>query len=348
MNLQELLDKSSPEDRQLIIDYFVLWLQGKSNGEPLVIRKTAKLSTLSSEEDMKKQLSTIFDKPIEEFDKFNFLEDINNIDSNYRKVEAIITPYKNYLISLKSKEDKFEELNDIGRFLVSLQIPCSIIIPENVLPYPDFIIENKEKNIGIEHTRLLNVGSQRLIKNIKQILKIAEKNLLSKEEKFTQVVNISLNYQTEILNNKSLSTPTLTKVEKELIAELISNWIYSHLKNLNTPKPSFIDKIGVSIDSIHPLSINLAESYIGKVEIEKILMERLESKEKKVSRYSTIKDFDELWLVIIVNGVTAASSFIIEEAKLKSKIASSFTKVFLFDSFSNNALLIYQSDITNM
>jgi len=215
------------------------------------------------------------------------------------------------------------------------------------LPYPDFIIESKEKSIGIEHTRLLNVGSQRLIKNIKQILKIAEQNLLSKSENFTHVINITLNYQTEILNNKSLSTTTLTKVEKELIAELISNWIYSHLKNLSTSKPSFIDKIGVSIDSIHPLSINLAENYVGRIEIEKLLMERLESKEKKVSHYSTIKDFDELWLVIIVNGVTAASSFIIEEARLKSKIASSFTKVFLFDSFSNNALLIYPPEIKN-
>jgi hypothetical protein len=172
--------------------------------------------------------------------------------------------------------------------------------------------------------------------------------LLNKNDKFTQIINLSLNYQTEILNNKSLSSTTLTKLEKESIAEIISDWIYSHLNNLSIPKPCFIDKFGISLDSVHPLSINLAENYIGKSEIEKLLLERLESKEKKVPHYSSIEAFDELWLVIIVNGVTAASSFVIEEAKLKSKISSSFTKVFLFDTFSNNANLIYRGELTDI
>lgn len=345
MNLQELLDKLAPEDRKVILEHFILSLQGKTSDEPIVIRKTAKLSTLSSEEEMKKQLSNIFDIPLEKLDKFNFSENIQSINANYKKVEHFITPFKDYLTSVKSKPDKFEELNDIGKFLVSLEIPCSIVVPEKALPYPDFVIASEHKSIGIEHTRLINIGSQRFIKNITQILKTAEQNLRRKNSNLIQIINLSFNYQIEVVNNKSLSNPTLTKVEKDLIAELISDYVYSHLENPNTTKPGFIDKIEFSMDSVHPLSINLVENYVGKTEIEKLLIKRLDSKEQKYSHYSTIKNFDEIWLVVIVNGITVASSYIIEGDSLKSKIASNFTKVFLFDSFSNKPLLIYDSTI---
>ena len=174
MNLQDLLDKLAPEDRKVVLDHFILSLQGKATGEPIVIRKTLKLSTLSSEVEMKKQVSSTFDIPLEKLEKFNFLEGIENINTNFKKVEALTTPYKEYLISLNSKADKLEELNDIGKFLISLNIPCSIIIPQKALPYPDFIVAIDDNKIGVEHTRLLNVDSQKFIKNIKQILKTAE------------------------------------------------------------------------------------------------------------------------------------------------------------------------------
>jgi hypothetical protein len=336
MNLKELLERSSPEDRQKIIDHFVLWLQGKDGGEALILRQTAKLSTLSSEEDLKKQVSTIFGVPIEKFANFNFKESIHSINSQFDEVQQLITPYQDYLMSLKAKEDKFEELNDIGKFLVSLEIPCSITIPVKAVPYPDFIIESNKKTIGIEHTRLLSETSQRFIKNIRHVLKIAEDTLRKKDEHFTQIINLRFNYQAEVLNRKTLTNTTLTKDEKESIAKIISDWIYSRLINLSPAKPSFIDKVEVIVDSIHPLSLNLVESYLGKTEVENLLGKRLESKEKKVSRYSSVSGLDEVWLIIIVNGVSTASSFVIEEAELKNKIASSFDKVYLFDAFSNS------------
>lgn len=331
------------EDRKVVLEHFISSLQGKAAGEPIVIRKTLKLSTLSSEEEMKKQVSSTFNIHLEKLEKFNFLEGIENINANFKKVEALTTSYKEHLISLNSKADKFEELNDIGKFLISLNTPVSLIVPQKPLPYPDFIVANDDKKVGVEHTRLLNVDSQKFIKNIKQILKTAEKIVRDENPNLTQIINISFNYDIEVVNNKSLSNSTLTKAEKDLIAQLVASFVLSYIENSDTSIPGFIDKVSFSIDSVHPISINLIENYIGKTDIETLLIERLKSKEQKHSHYSRVDSIDELWLVIIVNGVTAASSFIIDSESLKNKIASNFNKIYLFDSFSNDAILIYSS-----
>lgn len=343
MNLQELLESLSPEDRQIVLEHFIKSLQGGESNEPIVFRKTLKLSTLSSEEEMKKQVSNTLNIPIDKLDRFNFLEGIDKINSNFKKVDELTAPYKEYLTTLNSKADKFEELIDIGKFLISLNTPCSIDIPEKSLPYPDFIVKRADKTIGIEHTRILNTGSQIFIKNIRQILKTAEQIVKSINPNLTQVVNLSFNYQIEAVNNKSLSNPSLTKSEKDSIAQLVSSFVYAHLENRNATKPDFIDKIQFSTDSVHPISINLIENYIGKTEIESLLSGRLASKEGKHSNYSTISSFDELWLVIIINGVTVASSYIFDSATLKKDIESKFNKVFLFDTFSSDATVIFDS-----
>jgi len=347
MNLQELLDDLAPEDREVVLKHFLLSLQGKATGEPIIIRKTLKLSTLSSEEEMKKQLSSTFNIPLEKFEGFNFLEGVKTIDANFKKVEELIALYKEYLTAINAKADKFEELYDIGRFLISLNTPFYLITPQQPLPYPDFITTNGDNKLGIEHTRLLNVSSQRLMKNIKHILETAEQIVRNINSKLTEIVSISFNYDTEVVNNKSLSTSTLSKTEKNMIAQLLASFILSYVEKSDTPIPSFIKKVSISIDSVHPISINLIENFIGKTDIEALLLERLKSKEQKHQHYSIVESFDELWLIIIVNGVSSASSFIIDSLSLKSRIASNFDKIYLFDSFSNDTTLIYSSPMTN-
>lgn len=343
MNIQELLESLSPEDRQIVLDQFINSLHGGDSNKPIVIRKTLKLSTLSSEEEMKKQVSNTFNIPMDQLNRFNFLEGIEKINSNFREVEELTAPYKQHLTALRSKTDKFEELIDIGKFLISLNTPCSIHIPEKPLPYPDFIINRANKRIGIEHTRILNTGSQIFIKNIRQILKSAEQILRSIDSNLNQVVNLGFNYQVGVINKKSLSDSTLTKAEKDSLAHLVSSFVYAHLESKNATKPDFIDQIQFSTDSVHPLSINLIENYIGKTEFESLLSERLLSKEGKHAAYSTICGFDELWLVIILNGVTVASSYMIDSSALENSIESNFNRIFLFDTFSSDVTVIFDS-----
>ena len=154
---------------------------------------------------------------------------------------------------------------------------------------------------------------------------------------------MGFNYQVGVINKKSLSDSTLTKAEKDSLAHLVSSFVYAHLESKNATKPDFIDQIQFSTDSVHPLSINLIENYIGKTEFESLLSERLLSKEGKHAAYSTICGFDELWLVIILNGVTVASSYMIDSSALENSIESNFNRIFLFDTFSSDVTVIFDS-----
>ena len=199
MNLQELLDQLNPEDQKKVIEHFLATLRGEVNPEPITLRRTFKLSTLSSEEEMKNQVATAMGIPAENLENFDFLGGISTINEHYKKVESLITPYREYLDSLKSKADKYDELNDIGKFLAALSTPYTLVIPEKPIPYPDFIITDGKSKIGLEHTRILNVPSQRIVKNIKQIFQQAEKLIHEKNETLTQIINLGLNYHFNIL-----------------------------------------------------------------------------------------------------------------------------------------------------
>lgn len=176
MNIQELLESLSPEDRQIVLDQFINSLHGGDSNKPIVIRKTLKLSTLSSEEEMKKQVSNTFNIPMDQLNRFNFLEGIEKINSNFREVEELTAPYKQHLTALRSKTDKFEELIDIGKFLISLNTPCSIHIPEKPLPYPDFIINRANENWNRAYENL-KYGFSNIYKKYQTDFKISRTNL---------------------------------------------------------------------------------------------------------------------------------------------------------------------------
>lgn len=345
MTFQEFIDSLSAEDRKVVFENLIQDIKGNSSKKGFIVRKTAKLSTLDSDEEIKRQISSIFGIPAEKIDAAEIRKGLTAIDENYEKVTHLTNPLSEYLKAQQSKPDKLEELTDIGRFLIAMNLDCSFVVPDRPLPYPDFIVSIKEEKIGIEHTRLLNSEYQKFNKTIKYILQNAEKSLREKNSSLTQIVNLSLNYYEEALKGYTLSTPNLSKNQKNKIAEIISTYILELLCQQNPAKPSFIANVDIATNSVHPISVVLIEKYLGRTEFKELLGTILQSKESKYDKYSTIKNFTELWLVIILNGVSGPSSYVIEKDQLEENITSKFEKIYLFDTFSQEVTLLHSKNV---
>lgn len=331
MNFQEFIDKLLPDDRQLAIDHFVQNILGQRPNEEVVIRRTAKISTAKTEEEMIQDISKTFNIPIEQIRNQNIAQKLKKITQDYHQTSEIIEKYKKFLTEKGASKDKFEELYDVGNFLVSLNIKSTLEIPNHISAIPDFIISFDNKRIGIEHTRLIMPNSQIWIKTASQILKKAETLLLHRKRGLTQIVNISFNYWKLNINGKNLSRK-LSIQEKEQIANEIANYVESLLTNVEFSQPSYIDRVSISERSEHPLNLILNENYIAKTEFTNLFRARLKDKEAKLGSYLVNNSLDELWLLVVINGATASSSFILQE---QNHFQSKFDKVCLFDNFSH-------------
>lgn len=334
MNFQEFIDKLPPEDRQLVIDHFVRSILGQEPKEEVVIRRTAKISTLGTEEEMIQEISKTLNIPIEQIRNQNVTQKLNEVTQGYHQTSSIIDKYKKFLTQKGATKDKFEELYDVGKFLVSLNIQSTLEIPDNTSAIPDFIISSDNKRIGIEHTRLMNTISQIWIKTVSQILKKAEILLLKRNPELKQIVNISINYWKLNINGKNLSVK-LSIQEKEQIAKEIADYIESLLSNEELMQPSYIDKISISERSEHPLNLILNENYIAKTESTNLFIERIRDKETKLGSYLANNSLDELWLLVVISGITGSSSFTLQK---QNQFETKFDKVFLFDNFLHEYL----------
>lgn len=343
MNLQEFLDKLTPEDRQIVIDHFVSSMQGQTPQEPVVIRRTAKISTLGTEEEMLNEIAQVFNMPVERFGDQHVKEKLADIRNQFEKSEAIIKPYKDFLLKNKAREDKYDEAYDIGKFLISINGEYNLEIPTGISSIPDFIMTDGTKRIGIEHTRLINNESKMLIKETLNILKKAEQQLLQQNSGLNRIVNVSINYSKLNLSGKNITTGRFSIEEKKRIAENIAGYIIGLISNETMlTKPEFIENISISERSEHTLNVILNENYLAKSDFENLFIKTIEAKEKKYQSYTEDKSLDELWLLIVVSAVSSASSYNVENETLSDKLNSKFDRIILFDNFSHEYLNVYQ------
>lgn len=343
MNLQEFLDKLTPEDRQIVIDHFVRNMLGQPQETPVVVRRTAKISTLGTEAEMLLEISQAFNIPVEQLANQQVKEKLSGIRSQFERSEAIIKDYKAFLLKNKAKEDKYEEAYDMGKFLISLVGEYRLEIPRSISSIPDFIVTDGIKRIGIEHTRLINHESKMLVKETQKILKKAEQQLLAHNSQLNQLINISINYSKLNLGGKNIAAERFTIREKDTIAAAIATYIKSLLTDdFPVSKPEFIEHISVSDLSEHPLNINLNEHYLAKSDFENLFAKTVKAKEGKYYSYINNSSLDELWLLIVASGVSSASSYVLESETSGNRLISQFDRIILFDNFSHDYINVYQ------
>ena len=333
-NVNDFSKDFRKEDQQEIWDFVVRRL---ISGEPLEIRKrkSVNISLEGTEEEVLRRMSTALGFPIELLKKNGALENLRAFKESSNHVDRIILPFRAYLQQQKNvQKSKFDELRDLGCFLIALNEGYEIDVPTENYNYPDFIIKKDLYQIGVEHTRLIQRPVKEDIQYIRVLLKSTTKMLLDKNSKLTGIVNVVFDYNASVIGDRTLSSSKFKKVETEQIARQLADYIRSYLNNESVDSPSFIKQASYQPTST-PIHLDLVEEYLGRNFYNDVLTTTLEPKELKHFKYSAVKDFHELWLLVIVQSTTGASSFVLDSAAIENRPDSKFDKVFLFDTVSN-------------
>ena len=326
-NINELLKKSTPADQDYIYKSVAKQLLTNER-QDLTIRKTAKISLDGSEQEIKEKIAGVLGISTNEVDFTSIQKQLEQIKKEYLRTKNIISSYELFLQKSKAPKDKFEELNDIGKYIKKHNPSLVLKIPENADQVPDFILEDGDKLIGIEHTRLINQDTQKIIGTLKKIIFNAQKFLLEKSETSNTLINIGFKYEEKIIKDKNLFD-NLSQKEIKQIGSNIAEIIIGFQKSTSHILPDYIDKILVQ-ETKFSTEINLIENYISKNNYDALLTKLIERKESKLKRYRYNNGLEEIWLLIINSGIKSSSGF---EMPNQTSIKSNFNKILVMDNF---------------
>lgn len=341
MSLLEVLDSLSAEDRDKLIGSFSGMLTNPIPSS-LLSRQTIKISNLGTPDEIRQRIADALGCLVSDIPNVNIQDGINAAKENWLAVKALTDPYIDFLKAIpKITKDKFEEVLDLGRFIIALDKGLEIIIPSKLLPYPDFIVKQNNRLIGIEHTRLVKPQSKAIINGVRQFIENAHDLLAKRNPNLTGTVNLFFDFDKPVIGKHNFINRRFTIAEKKQVAEMIADYIESTLSYGVYPKPSFISFIGKSPNPDLRLDIILGEKYIAKDGFKELLLERISDKEIKTNNYLITADVGQCWLLIVIDGVSSYSGFDLKTEVFPVIKESKFEKIILFETFSGDLYSIY-------
>ncbi|MFC3560203.1 hypothetical protein [Pedobacter jamesrossensis] len=219
------IDKLSPEDRDKVVGDFLKNLKGETT-EPLLIRKTFKISNQGTEEEIKQRIADVYGVPVDQLPPMDIKSEFQRNRDNWMQVSELIAPYEIFLKGrANTSVDKFEELTDIGRFIVAWPDQLQLIVPDEPVKYPDFTVRSSERTIGIEHTRLINPTIKAAFNSAKQVITEAEVILKNINLDYKRTVNIFINFSKPVLDGNNFYNKKFTRGEKKRISIVIAGYI---------------------------------------------------------------------------------------------------------------------------
>jgi hypothetical protein len=314
-----------------------------------LFRFTATFSKDATHDELRRAFEKMMFLPEGSLQDLVIPDELDKSEANFRKVLQVIEPQKNiYLQNPKIKEDKYEELEQVGKLIVALNEGIDLELQVETLEYPDFIILKEGKRIGLEHTRLINGGSNAVFKNIQLILEDAKQSLLLQIPEATGVINVSINHTNIVTNNKSMVDGSFTLEERKAITEELSKYFALLITDPDTQKPSYVIYGFWQANREFSIDIKHAEMYLPEKpdEVKIILGERIQKKEANHSRYANSQPFDEVWLLVAMQGVKSSSGFKINGDYIPAEIPSAFNRIIVFDSFGYDLVEIKPTSIT--
>jgi len=341
-NFQELLDSplvSEKENRQWI-DHLVSGLQGESTPGPLM-RVTLQLSTDATEEENLQAIADAMGYSIEQVRAMgiDIPGSVAKVRANSDAVKARTASFHALLAANpKTARSKFEELQDVGRFLVASGQEFQLDLSSIDLPYPDFIIKFGNELIGLEHTRLLDSKDRELRSAINGYLKQAAKRLNEQENTAPRLVNIVFNYHVPAFDGKPISSRSLSRAQKQLLVDAIVKGVESVLTSQQVQLPVFIDQIIVTDHRREELDLTLSESYTALQDFNELLAETIQKKEDKYSSYVSKAAVKECWLLVYLDGINSYSGFDLSILKVPILAQSNFSRVILFEGVGSKII----------
>lgn len=304
-----------------------------------LIRTSVKLSTHMTAEEIREAIAKLRGIPLEQVPHIDFEAEKAKMYAQWRKVEQTIAGMKALLDSdPKTKPDKYEELYDIGKFIVSFNDKFQI--DASFQEYPDFTLLFEQYRIGVEHTRLWNDKERAMFKAAQYYIEKAEQ-ILKDLSHLSKTVNVYIDYGKKVIGDGNFDNRNFTSEQREQIPILIANFIRSELTGGNVVKPDFIARAEITRNEDSRVDLELGESYFTKTEFTDHLLNCIRKKEDKAVRYRNARTVNGLWLLVVVDDINSFSGFNLEVATLPNIKSSNFESIMLFEKFTGNIHLLY-------
>lgn len=311
----------------------------------LLKRTTLKLSKDLSEEEIRKAISESIGIPIEQVPRNDFEDEKRKLTDQRNKLEKIIADYKDKLEGDTSiTQDKYEELYDVGRFILFTNEEIRIHIPDEILKFPDFILLLQDQQIGLEHTRLINKEIKAIFETAKYYIKKAEELIADELNHHSKTINIFIDYNENVIDKSNFKNRQFSPEQRKNVSKAIANFIKSTLTGGNIPKPNFISQIEITPNNDLRVDLELAETYFSLSEFTELLIQRIKAKERKASKYRIAGNVTELWLLIIIDEINSFSGFDLLTAKFPEILDSNFNKIFMLEKFGGKIYHLFQKD----
>ncbi|HZH63976.1 MAG TPA: hypothetical protein VEY10_03725 [Flavisolibacter sp.] len=302
-------------------------------------RKVLKVSTQLSDERYRAILAKATNKPIEEIPAFNSAAMLSVIKERSDRLKKVIEGFTALLsTNPNTRKDKYDELDDIGRFIIAANDEpggnggiFEMEVPEKLAKHPDFVLTYSGKKIGVEHTRLVSEATIRIYKVVRWVLKQVEESVKDLSY-LSKTVNIFINYDLNIIGDVSFKTENLSKKQKIDMGTLIAEFVRSELTGGTVPKPAFIYQIEIAENFDSRVDIELGESFYTEAEFSRQLLERIADKDDKAHNYRKEVTVDRLlWLLIVIDDIASFSNFYMETAFIPEIPSSNFDNILLFE-----------------
>lgn len=240
----------------------------------------------------------------------------NNYDRNLieKKVNIFIEPLK---ADYNKNQKKIIEICHVGKFLAILNNNINI---NRIFEEPDFILDNGNKNIGLEHQVIVNNEKIELEGFYKNIFKKVEQRISKEYPNLKFLANCFLNTNLSVeLNNK----------------ENLINQIFETIVEFATNNKLIENEIITDILIMPHSSISLCTNFGGwsqKFINEEIIYSAINKKEKKISNYIDNCGTKQ-WLLMVIGGL-GETSYEMDEY-LQLEINSKFEEIYILEDFNN-------------
>ncbi len=326
----EYLDNLPEEQKQPLIDHFVQTILGKST-EPLILSKTITISNDASLEDRILFTAQLYNIDANSINKEIFVKGEKEIADSKSAINEIIKDhYKK--VSIKGERNKDDELISVGKFLYTTQM--NYTLTPSLLP--DFILQNENERIGLEHTRLTSGKDRAYLSELWKKYLNGTINLILKEiPELTGVGNITLNADHIITEGKTLrdfKEASIKKITPE-IQNSLANYILSQIRKTEIEKPDYITSFHFH-DSNEAFTLKYNQDYFVRNDFTEIVLTAISEKENRLYSYKENSEFREVWLLLDYGDASLASGFKVKNDSLKSTINSSFDRIFILNSFN--------------
>jgi hypothetical protein len=340
--LEDFLALLSSNERKIFVEEYLPKMM--SQQQSILKRTTLKFSTDLPEPEIRKAISETMGIPIEQVPQFDFESEKARLRNEMKRIEMITKDYKAKLDnSTNVTQDKYDELFDVGKFILFANSNFKIEVPNDLLRFPDFILSFEEEKIGLEHTRLMNEETKAQFKTAKYYIKKAEELVATEFNHLSKTVNIFIDYNQNVIGESNFKNKRFTLEQRRQVAETLADYIKSELTEGNVPKPNYIIQTKITSNKDSRVDLELAESYFTLSEFNDILIERIQKKEMKANNYRNETNLNVIWLLIVIDDVNSFSGFDLKTAKFPQIVNSNFNSIFLFEKFGGKIYNLIQN-----